>query len=282
MPKPEYGKYRNKFEQMMTDFDKTKKEARKEGFSMALLQAGLGMLAQGGGQTALQALGKAALPATKQFTESMKDLKKEERELFKLGVSLEQMDAKERAAADRTMVNLFGRKMAADTQLEAARISAEKQGIDAKVFDALQLPEDDPKRIAAERMLSEKYRRAQATAAARAPFQQTGQALNIAEFFADAEEKAADQFDAPLSLMSNTEEAKRLGITVDELRTRKIQEARTRAEDTLKTLTGSPSGQTQGIPLPANPTAANLQVGTVYQTSRGPGRWNGTQFEAVQ
>jgi hypothetical protein len=36
-----------------------------------------------------------------------------------------------------------------------------------------------------------------------------------------------------------------------------------------------------GNPLPANPSAANLTVGTVYQTARGPAKWTGTGFSSV-
>ena len=34
-------------------------------------------------------------------------------------------------------------------------------------------------------------------------------------------------------------------------------------------------------PLPQKPSAANLSKGTVYQTMRGPAKWNGFQFETV-
>jgi len=37
-------------------------------------------------------------------------------------------------------------------------------------------------------------------------------------------------------------------------------------------------GRQVGNPLPANPSAANLIVGTVYQTARGPAKWTGTGF----
>jgi len=36
-----------------------------------------------------------------------------------------------------------------------------------------------------------------------------------------------------------------------------------------------------GSALPANPSAANLTVGTVYQTARGPAKWTGTGFSPV-
>lgn len=41
-----------------------------------------------------------------------------------------------------------------------------------------------------------------------------------------------------------------------------------------------PSTQS-AAPLPQKPSAANLSKGTVYQTMRGPAKWNGFQFETV-
>ena len=118
MEKPEHGKYRKEMENLLGNREERLKEAKKEGFNMALLQAGLGMLAQGGGQTALQALGKAALPATKQYAAAVKDAKKEDRELLKLGLSMEQMDAKELAATKRTLATIYGSR--ANAMLQAA------------------------------------------------------------------------------------------------------------------------------------------------------------------
>lgn len=39
---------------------------------------------------------------------------------------------------------------------------------------------------------------------------------------------------------------------------------------------------TQAVPLPKNATKESLKVGTVYQTARGLGKWNGTAFESVE
>jgi hypothetical protein len=36
-----------------------------------------------------------------------------------------------------------------------------------------------------------------------------------------------------------------------------------------------------GVPLPSNASAANLNVGTVYQTARGPAKWTGTGFTPI-
>lgn len=141
MPKSEVGEYRKEFDALMKDTKGRMQKSRKEAFSMALLQAGLGMLSQQGGQTALQALGKAALPATKQYAATMKDLKKEDRELMKLGLSLENMDAKERAATQRLMANMYGaqeaRKLSARAQIMSSKITAGKKGVDARVLDSL-------------------------------------------------------------------------------------------------------------------------------------------------
>jgi hypothetical protein len=102
------GEFRKETEALVKNREERLKSAKKEAFSMALLQAGLGMLGQGGGQTALQALGKAALPATKDYAAAIKDAKKEDRELLQLGLSLEQMDAKEAAATKRVVAQLHG------------------------------------------------------------------------------------------------------------------------------------------------------------------------------
>lgn len=131
MEKPDHGKYRKEMENLLDNREQRLKDAKKEGFSMALLQAGLGMLAQGGGQTALQALGKAALPATKQYAEAVKDAKKEDRELLKLGLSMEQMDAKELAATKRALAQIYGSRantmISRATSLDVARIGAESR-----------------------------------------------------------------------------------------------------------------------------------------------------------
>jgi hypothetical protein len=42
---------------------------------------------------------------------------------------------------------------------------------------------------------------------------------------------------------------------------------------------GTPSASTGAAPLPPNPTPDKLTVGTVYQTAKGPAKWNGKGFE---
>jgi len=41
------------------------------------------------------------------------------------------------------------------------------------------------------------------------------------------------------------------------------------------------SASSTGVPLPANASASNLTVGTVYQTARGPAKWTGTGFTPI-
>jgi hypothetical protein len=50
-----------------------------------------------------------------------------------------------------------------------------------------------------------------------------------------------------------------------------------------KKLKGGGGGATGGsaTPLPANASPANLTVGTVYQTAKGPAKWTGTGFSPV-
>jgi len=138
MEPAEKGEFRKEMEALVKDRSKRLKSAKKEAFSMALLQAGLGMLGQGGGQTALQALGKAALPATKQYASAIKDAKKEDRELLQLGLSMEQMDAKELAATKRAVAQLYGKRSAAMLQSATSQannmrtVAASKYGADVR------------------------------------------------------------------------------------------------------------------------------------------------------
>jgi hypothetical protein len=44
---------------------------------------------------------------------------------------------------------------------------------------------------------------------------------------------------------------------------------------------GAPAGGPSGAQLPANASADNLKVGTVYQTARGPAKWTGTGFTPI-
>ena len=44
---------------------------------------------------------------------------------------------------------------------------------------------------------------------------------------------------------------------------------------------GAPAGGPSGAQLPANASANNLKVGTVYQTARGPAKWTGTGFAPI-
>jgi len=86
------------------------------------------MLAQGGGQTALQALGKAATPAIDTYVKEVKDLKKEDRELLKLGLAMEQMDAKEKNALKRVMAEAYTKERATKMTTQAGLIQRKVAG----------------------------------------------------------------------------------------------------------------------------------------------------------
>ena len=43
----------------------------------------------------------------------------------------------------------------------------------------------------------------------------------------------------------------------------------------------SGGGGSSASPLPPNPSAANLKIGTVYETARGPAKWTGTGFAPI-
>ena len=147
MKPAEKGEFRKEMEALVKDRGARLKSAKKEAFSMALLQAGLGMLGQGGGQTALQALGKAALPATKDYAAAVKDAKKEDRELLQLGLSMEQMDAKELAATKRAVAQLYGKRSAAMLQAATSQANnmrttaASKYGADVSAASRVEAAE---------------------------------------------------------------------------------------------------------------------------------------------
>jgi hypothetical protein len=288
MPETEYGEYRKEIENILKDREGTFKKAKKDSFNMALVQAGLGLMAQGGGQTALQALGKAAMPAVSQYAKDVKDLKKEDRELLRLGLSLEQMDAKEKAATKRMMYQMYSKQeadkkvaragmlktqYAGEKTLQAQRIAAEKPTDLQRRLEIRQLPPNHPMRLSLEaddavRLAEAK---ASATIAAGARTDVAGQKTEADIKKAIAERRAQLEDSYMLRNQARTD-----GVAFEDLVKQRLEQF----ERDLRGTGGQT--QTQGTPLPANPTASNLTIGTVYQTSMGLGRWNGTKFEAVQ
>jgi len=137
----EKGEFRKEMEALVRDRKGRFETARKEAFNFGLIRAGLGMLAQGGGQTALQAFGKAAAPAIDTYVKEMKDLKKEDRELLKLGLAMEQMDDKQRMELNKVMAQAYtdsqAKKIIANAQIMAAQTSASKLGFDAQMLSDL-------------------------------------------------------------------------------------------------------------------------------------------------
>jgi hypothetical protein len=290
----EKGPYTQELEQMLASRGAALSGAKKEALNMALLQTGLGMLSQAGGQTALQALGTAALPATKVAADAIKEAKKEDRDLLKMGAAIEQAEGKRKDALLDAAVKRHGAERTRDATLEAARINAERETDLSRKIKILSDSAEAVDRATGVKPKSAAEYAAQAlrdiqkqeldvakagatvTAASREP----GYQLDVAQFVSDAGQEAAKTFDAALKKGDNKAEADRLGITVAQLRERKIKAAEDAALAKLRSGTTTPSAQV--VPLPANPTPATLTVGTVYQTARGPGRWNGKAFEAVQ
>jgi len=247
MPETEFGEYRKKVNDLLKDREGTMKQAKKDSFSMALVQAGLGLMAQGGGQTALQALGKAAMPAVSQYAKDIKDLKKEDRELLQLGLSLEQMDAKEKAATKRMMYQMYSKqeadkkvaragmlktRYAGEKALQAQRIVADKPTDLQRRIDILQLPPDDPKRIALERVMAAELEQAQASANVAAGSREAvaGQKTAFDINKAIAEERA--RLFTPTNRLLAESAAKQAGISVDDYLQQKLDQYEADLRDT--------------------------------------------------
>ena len=127
LDQPEDGELTKELKAQIANRAKTMEANKKDAAWMAVLETGVGMLAQGGGQTALQALGKAGGPALKNYATSLKDIKKEDLDLLKLGVSMEAADKKTKAAIDQALIGNFGKKEAALISERASLAVAKEQ-----------------------------------------------------------------------------------------------------------------------------------------------------------
>lgn len=290
----EKGEFRKEMEALVRDREGRLKEAKNEAFSMALLQAGLGMLGQGGGQTALQALGKSALPAVQDAAKSLKDAKKEDRELLQLGLAMEQMDEKQKAEVNKVLAQQVGEneraRLLRGTQLQIAKLN-NTRAIDVAKINAesasrsmnIAAMESAAGRITSE--LATTRQLANESLMINKPYLENSKRLLEAQ-----EDLASNPDDKDLQQKVADLESKGQEIRAKALRdggfTQSISELET-IRDRLNSrltsgITGSTAASTQATPLPSNPTAANLKVGTVYQTPRGIGRWNGKSFDVVQ
>ena len=283
----EKGPYTQELEQMLTSRGAALSEAKKEALNMALLQTGLGMLSQAGGQTALQALGTAALPATKVAADAIKEAKKEDRDLLKMGAAIEQAEGKRKDALLDAAVKKHGADKTAAATLEAARINAERETDFDKNINMRAEGFKNADRIKGNELKPDSYYEALALKdydAQEIKKAQAGATVTAAARVSEGDKKSEADINKELAdRRANLEdsitlerEAKQRGMSKDQL----IKEKLKTYEATLRGQTAAPPAQV--VPLPANPTPATLTVGTVYQTARGPGRWNGKAFEAVQ
>ena len=152
LPKEAEGALTKKLKDRIANQAENMKGAKKDAMWMAVLETGVGMLAQGGGQTMFQALGKAAGPALKNYASTLKDIKAEDLDLLKHGVAMEAADKKAKAEITKQLVANFGAEQTARINRESQeriadernkvlaegyRIQAEAQNLDVKGLAAL-------------------------------------------------------------------------------------------------------------------------------------------------
>ena len=124
----EPGPYTQELRNELANRADTMSAAKKDAFNMALLQTGLGMLSQEGQPGgALQAAGKAALPAVKEATAAIRAAKKEDRELLKMGASIEQAEGRRKDALLNAAVKQHGADKTAAATIRAAEVNANRE-----------------------------------------------------------------------------------------------------------------------------------------------------------
>jgi hypothetical protein len=124
----EPGPYTQELRNELANRAETMSAAKKDAYSMALLQTGLGVLSQDGQPGgALQALGKSALPAVKEATAAIKAAKKEDRELLKMGASIEQAEGRRKDALLNAAVKQHGSDKTAAATIKAAEVNANRE-----------------------------------------------------------------------------------------------------------------------------------------------------------
>jgi hypothetical protein len=239
----------------------------------------------------LQALGKSALPAVQDAAKSLKDAKKEDRELLQLGLAMEQMDEKQKAEVNKVLAQQVGEnernRLLRGTQLQIAKLN-NIRAIDVATINAdsaarsmnIAAMESAAGRITSE--LATTRQLANESLMINKPYLETSKRLLEAQ-----DDLASSPDDKKLQQKVADLQSKQQDIRAKALRdggfTQSISELETIRDRLNSRLTsGTTSTTTQGTALPSNPTPANLKVGTVYQTPRGLGRWNGNSFDVVQ
>jgi len=122
----EEGAAAKKYREYLQNLPKQAGQRKSDALAMFALQTGIGMLAQPGGQTALQAAGKSANNAMKTYVAEMKDIRGLEEKALKGEVALEELQQKRADANLKIAADIYGRQLVADTSLAAARINAGK------------------------------------------------------------------------------------------------------------------------------------------------------------
>jgi hypothetical protein len=126
MFKNEEGAAAKRYREYLQNLPKQAGQRKSDALAMFALQTGIGMLAQPGGQTALQAAGKSANNAMKTYVEEMRDIRGLEEKALKGEVALEELQQKRADANLKIAADIYGRQLVADTSLAAAKINAGK------------------------------------------------------------------------------------------------------------------------------------------------------------
>lgn len=266
---------------------------REQAKAMAIFQAGLGMMG-GTSPNAFANIAAGAMPAVTQYQSALKDIRKEDRDTLKglldLGVSKEQFLQK----AQQMGVDVYKADRAYDAQIRAAgmRAAGEKAPrapnptdiaidyINGQTQDYISQGVDPAKaKILAQQDYYAQSRPMQPSA---------GMAPAITA--AEKNDPILDNLSMQL-LRARTDPAKQAEIQtkIDERKAFIAQRVTSQANPgrgvgstggTGGTSTPPPAPARQPLPMPKS--AADAVVGQIYNTARGPAKWDGKQFILAQ
>lgn len=266
---------------------------REQAKAMAIFQAGLGMMG-GTSPNAFANIAAGAMPAITQYQSALKDLRKEDRDTLKqmldLGVSKEQFLQK----AQQMGIDVYKADKAYDATMGAARINA-----------ASRAGEKAPPRPTDQRAFVLDYI-AKARAAGDTTTPDSALAVQGAERYLEMSRPVQPNVAIPSAVtarMKDDPELQRLDNAAmrarnDPAKLKEINDqiaARMREIElsvTNQASQGRGTGGTGGAtppptpaptrqPLPMPKSAADAVVGEIYNTARGPAKWDGKQFVLV-
>jgi hypothetical protein len=297
--KEAFSQYANLYKDLRSDTPKAREEAKW----MAIMQAGLG-IAGGTSPNALANISQGAQPAMAQYQAAIKDIRKEDREALKglvdLGLKKEEfIQRAEKMGIDKyTADKVFeAHKYSADMQLKAAqaRAAAEKQpkSITEGDITAEQINNGTQVLMRANPNMSKeeaRYRVYQDILAAKRPLAPSA-AVPAAITGAT---KASDDLKAlKLELLTADTPAEKEAIQkqIDIKKKEIAAEVKTGSSEgrgitsTVVPNLSAPAGAnpaetTQPLPMPK--TQGELKINGVYNTTRGPAKWDGKQFIPVK